>query len=98
MATSASNSTASPSPLSELRATIWATLVHGLHDTYHCTRVWEAWNVGTMSRDDFEAVDQSDTPNELMEAIMADLLTPANVGALVAAMSDFQLVPKAVQP
>jgi hypothetical protein len=29
-------------------------------DMYFCTRVWEAWGVGTMSQDDFEAMEDSD--------------------------------------
>lgn len=41
-----------------------------LYGTYHCTRVWEAWNVGTMSRDDFEPVDESETPTEIADAII----------------------------
>jgi hypothetical protein len=43
----------------------------GLSGTYHCTRVWEAWSVGTMSQDDFEPVDESDTPGEIAQAIRA---------------------------
>lgn len=43
----------------------------GLGDTYHCTRVWSAWSVGTMSQDDFEPVDASDTPAEIADAIIA---------------------------
>jgi hypothetical protein len=35
----------------------------GLGCTYHCTRVWSAWSVGTMSQDDFEPVDESNTPS-----------------------------------
>lgn len=41
-----------------------------LSGTYHCTRVWSAWNVGTMSQDDFEDVGESDTPTELADAIL----------------------------
>jgi hypothetical protein len=41
--------------------------------TYHCTRVWSAWNVGTMSQDDFEPVDESDTPSEIATEILAML-------------------------
>lgn len=49
-----------------------------LHGTYHCTRVWEAWHVGTMSQDDFEPVDESETPREIAEEIVALLAsTPA---------------------
>ena len=46
-------------------------IAQGLSDTWHCLRVWEAWNVGTMSQDDFEPVDESDTPAELADAILA---------------------------
>jgi hypothetical protein len=37
-----------------------------LSDAYYCTRVWEAWNVGTMTEDDFEPVDV----DEIMSALM----------------------------
>ena len=43
----------------------------GLHGTWHCTRVWEAWHVGTMSQDDFEPVDESETPTEIADAVLA---------------------------
>ena len=42
-----------------------------LRGTYHCNRVWEAWSVGTMSEDDFEPVDESETPHEIAEALHA---------------------------
>lgn len=49
-----------------------------LRGTYHCNRVWEAWHVGTMSQDDFEPVDESETPREIAEEIAALLAsTPA---------------------
>lgn len=44
-----------------------------LRGTYHCTRVWNAWNVGTMSQEDFEPIDESDTPGEIADAIIAKL-------------------------
>ena len=43
----------------------------GLRGTYHCHRVWSAWGVGTMSEDDFSPVDESDTPAELADAVLA---------------------------
>jgi hypothetical protein len=48
-------------------------IAEGLRDTWHCTRVWEAWSVGTMSEEDFSPVDESDTPAELADAILAML-------------------------
>ena len=42
-----------------------------LSGTYHCTRVWNAWNVGTMSEDDFCPVDDSDTPREIAEEVLS---------------------------
>lgn len=38
---------------------------------YHCTRVWYAWHVGTMSQDDFEPYADSDSPRELAAVILA---------------------------
>ena len=46
-------------------------IAQGLRGTYHCTRVWEAWHVGTMSKDDFEPVDGSETPTEIADAVLA---------------------------
>lgn len=40
---------------------------------YFCTRVWAAWGVGTMSEDDFMLVEESDTPAELADALIAML-------------------------
>ena len=48
-----------------------------LSGTYRCLRVWEAWNFGTMSQDDFDDVGESDTPPELADAILAALSTAA---------------------
>ena len=46
-------------------------IAQGLHGTWHCTRAWEAWHVGTMSQDDFEPVDESETPTEIADAVLA---------------------------
>jgi hypothetical protein len=48
----------------------------GLRDTYHCTRVWSAWSYGTMRPGDFSPVDESDTPAELADAVLAALAAP----------------------
>lgn len=48
-------------------------IAQGLSGTWHCLRVWSAWNVGTMSQDDFSPVDESDTPAELADAVLAML-------------------------
>ena len=52
------------------------TIAQGLHGTWHCTRAWEAWHVGTMSQDDFEPVDESETPTEIADAVLALLAAP----------------------
>lgn len=51
-------------------------IAQGLHGTWHCTRVWEAWHVGTLSQDDFEPVDESETPTEIADAVLALLAAP----------------------
>ena len=60
-----------------LREKLIDLIAEHLSGTYHCTRVWEAWNVGTMSQDDFEDVSESDTPAELADAILAEISTAA---------------------
>ena len=45
-----------------------------LGDTYDCTRVWSAWNVGTMGESDFyPVVDQEDRLVEVAEAALQAL-------------------------
>lgn len=58
-----------------------------LSGTYHCTRVWEAWRVGTMGEEDFGPVDESDTPAELADAILAALATQQAVQGEPVALS-----------
>lgn len=38
---------------------------------YACTRVWDAWSVGTMSQDDFTPLAETDFQDELADAILA---------------------------
>ncbi len=41
-------------------------------DAYDCTRVWEAWHVGTMGQDDFSPiVDQDKRLDEITDAVIA---------------------------
>lgn len=54
-----------------LRAILIDVIAQGLSGTWHCNRVWEAWNVGTMSQEDFSPADESDTPTELADAVLA---------------------------
>lgn len=46
-------------------------IADGLRGTYHCTRVWSAWGIGTMSEDDFSPVEESGTPAEIAESIIS---------------------------
>ena len=60
-----------------LREKLIDMIAEHLSGTYRCLRVWEAWNFGTMSQDDFDDVGESDTPTELADAILAALSTAA---------------------
>lgn len=40
-----------------------------LADDYACTRVWEAWQYGTMSRDDFILLSDTERVDELLALI-----------------------------
>jgi len=42
-----------------------------LTSTYVCNRVWDAWNVGTMSQDDFVDASETEMPDEIAAAILA---------------------------
>lgn len=53
---------------------------HLTSDIYFCTRVWAAWQVGTMSEDDFTPVNEDDEfIYELSTAILASLPSPPSV-------------------
>ena len=65
-----------------LREKLIDMIAEHLSGTYRCLRVWEAWNFGTMSQDDFDDVGESDTPPELADAILAALSTAAQPPAL----------------
>ena len=62
---------ASAEPVGFDRDALVDLIADHLSGTYHCTRVWEAWSVGTMSEEDFEDVGESETPSELADAIVA---------------------------
>lgn len=64
---------AQPEQVAQDREALVDLIAQHLSGTYHCTRVWEAWRVGTMNQDDFEDVGESDTPAELADAILAQL-------------------------
>lgn len=57
--------------------------------TWHCTRTWDAWNYGTMTQDDFQRVDESDTPTEIAQAVL-ELLAVGKAPASVP--SDMQVL------
>ena len=46
-----------------------------LTSIYACTRVWEAWQVGTMTEDDFVPASEIGTADEIAAAIVAILST-----------------------
>jgi hypothetical protein len=48
-----------------------------LTSMYACTRVWSAWNVGTMGQDDFVEAAETEFPGELADAILS-ALTPVD--------------------
>lgn len=62
-----------------LKESLSESIADQLHGTWHCRRVWEAWNVGTMHRDDFSRVDESDTPDEIADAVLANPVIAASL-------------------
>jgi len=50
---------------------------------YDCNRVWEAWSVGTMSRDDFvPIVDDAERIAEIADAAIAAMTSNEKVSGL----------------
>lgn len=57
-------------PMPTERDELRDALAEVLGDVYVCSRVWEAWNVGTMTQDDFSpASEDEDLLDSLIEAI-----------------------------
>ena len=56
--------------MEELRDKIADILTSNLGDAYFCQRVWSAWNVGTMSEDDFEIVNESESITDIVDEII----------------------------
>jgi hypothetical protein len=58
--------------IDDLKPQIAAALKEALGEALDCTRVWEAWSVGTMSADDFALVaEDEDRLSEIVEAVLA---------------------------
>lgn len=56
----------------ELPESVLDAVAEALGDAYDCTRVWEAWFVGTMSQDDFHSVaDSSERVEEIARAAVS---------------------------
>ncbi|GGE18512.1 hypothetical protein GCM10011390_42110 [Aureimonas endophytica] len=65
---------AAPAPAADtVREAVIAALTDVLGDALDCTRVWEAWSVGTMSADDFVLL--TERFEEIADAVIAALAT-----------------------
>lgn len=54
-----------PTP-SDAREELRDKVANLLADDYACTRVWEAWQVGTMTQDDFEPLSETERADEIV--------------------------------
>lgn len=61
--------------MTDLRTKVRDAIAQTLgYSAYDCTRVWDAWNVGTMDRDDFvKIVDDESRLDEIADAAMSAL-------------------------
>ncbi len=61
---------------SDLREKIKQVLASQLEGSYDCRRVWGAWSVGTMRKDDFTEIGSDDDRlDEILDAVMAVIPT-----------------------
>jgi hypothetical protein len=49
-----------------------------LTSMYACTRVWEAWSVGTMTEDDFVPAEETDMADDIAAALVARITGGSN--------------------
>lgn len=63
-----------PEQIAALQAKVVDLLTVELGDSYDCTRVWSAWDYGTMGEDDFEPVlDRIDAiASDIVRAILKE--------------------------
>lgn len=60
--------------IDELKPRVAEALASALGDALDCNRVWGAWNVGTMTADDFSLVaEDAERMDEIVEAILAPI-------------------------
>ena len=58
----------------QLREAVRDAVIAGLSGTYYCGRVWSAWQIGTMSQQDFTpAAEVSEVVDEITDAALAAL-------------------------
>lgn len=76
-------------PVPELREVLRDALASGLAQTYGCSRTWNAWNVGTMTEEDFYPVDECDEILDDLCDLAIDALGPFAdpIAAPIAAVS-----------
>jgi len=60
-------------PAARIEPTLIDLIEKHLAGSYYCGRVWSAWQMGTMTEDDFTAISQTDIPGELAAEIVAAL-------------------------
>jgi len=58
------------------------TVRDNLGDIFACTRVWEAWQVGTMTQDDFTPADETELADEIATAVAEIYTYPASAATL----------------
>lgn len=67
-----------PAPAETMRDAVRDAIAAALGDAYDCTRVWDAWNVGTMTQDDFVLVcDDESRLYEIADAAISAMLAVA---------------------
>jgi hypothetical protein len=66
----------------DLRKTLLANLI----TAYWCGRVWEAWQVGTMTEDDFSEIEEGD---DGFEELVTDLHKPLTLDRVLIALEPY---------
>ena len=54
-----------------------------LGDIFACTRVWEAWQVGTMTQNDFTPADETELADEIATAVAEIYTHPASTESII---------------
>ncbi|GAG68898.1 unnamed protein product [marine sediment metagenome] len=64
--------------MKDIKEHIENILTSNLVDSYFCTRVWDAWQCGTMTEEDFKEVNESESIADIVDELKTFIESQTN--------------------